>query len=46
MNIHQCTVFMHDGTACHCSKADKQILAGNSLATLERLGNNPDLNLH
>ena len=44
MNIYQRKVFMHDGTACHCSKAVKQSLSEKSLATLDRLGNSPDLN--
>ena len=44
MNIYQCTVFMHDGAACHCSKAVKQLLAEKSLATLDRLENTPYLN--
>ena len=44
MNIQQCTVFMHDGAACRCSKSAKQLLAEKSLATLDRLGNRPDLN--
>ena len=26
MNINKCTVFMHDGVACHCLKTVKQIL--------------------
>ena len=43
MNIHLCTVFKHDGAACHCSKAVKQLLVEKSLATLDRLGNSPDL---
>ena len=35
MIIHQCTVFMHDGAPCHCSKAVKHFLAENSLAILD-----------
>ena len=44
MNTHQCIVFVRDGAPCHHSKALKQFLAENSLATLDWPGNSPDLN--
>ena len=44
MNIHQCTVFMHDGAPCHRSKIVKQFLSEKNVATLGWPGNSPDLN--
>ena len=34
---------MHDGAPCPCSKAVKQLIAENRLATLDWSGNSPDL---
>ena len=45
LNIHQETVFMHDGAPCHRFKAVKQSLAKKRLATLDSSANSPGLNI-
>ena len=44
MNIHRCTVFMHDGAPCHRLKVVKQFLFEKGVATLGWPENNLDLN--
>lgn len=44
MDIHNCTVFMHDGAPCHRSKTVTQFLKSKKIQTLDWPGNSPDLN--
>ena len=44
MNIHKCTIFMHDGAPCHRSKTVTQFLESKKIQTLDWPGNSPDMN--
>ena len=44
MSVHNCTIFMQDGTPCHCSKIVTDFFKPNKITLLEWPGNSPDLN--
>ena len=44
MQIHNCTIFMHDGAPCHKSKVVQQFLNSQHINVLDWPGNSPDLN--
>ena len=44
LQVHNCQIFMQDGTPCHCSKVTKNFLNSNNVNLLEWPGNSPDLN--
>jgi len=44
MEVHRCTIFMHDGAPCHRSKIVTDYLASQNIQVLEWPGNSPDLN--
>ena len=44
MEIHNCTVFMQDGTPCHRSKVVSEFLRQQRIKVLDWPGNSPDLN--
>ena len=43
MDIHTCTIFMHDGSSCHRFKVATDFPKKNKIAVLEWHGNCPDL---
>ena len=44
MDIHKCTIFMHDGAPCHRSKTVTQFLESKKIQTLDWPGNSTDMN--
>lgn len=44
MDIHGCTIFMHDGAPCHRAKKVTEFIKSPSFTILEWPGNSPDLN--
>ena len=44
MEIHHCTIFMHDGAPCHKSRLEQQFLDSQHIKVLDWPGNSPDLN--
>ena len=44
MQVHRCSVFMHDGAPCHRSRTVKDYLTAERIKVFDWLGNNPDLN--
>lgn len=34
MNVHRCSILMHDGVSCHMSKADKDYLPTKKIQAL------------
>ena len=44
LQVHNCQIFMQDGTPCHRSKVAKNFLDSNNIDLLEWPGDSPDLN--
>ena len=44
MEIHNCTIFMHDGAPCHKIRLVQQFLDSQPIKVPDWLGNSPDLN--
>ena len=44
MNIHACSIFMHDGAPCHRAKIVSEFLNNKKIGILDWPGNSPDLN--
>ena len=44
MEIHNCTIFMHDGAPCHKSKLVQQFLDSQHIKMLDCPKSSPDLN--
>ena len=44
MEIHNCTIFMHDGDPCHKSRLAHQFLNSQHIKVLDWPGNSSDLN--
>ena len=43
MEIHNCTIFMHDGAPCHKSRLVQHFLHSQHIKMLDWPGNSPDL---
>ena len=44
LQVHNCQIFMQDGTPCHHSKVAKNFLDSNNINLLKWPGNSPNLN--
>ena len=43
-NVHDCSIFMHDGAPCHRAKIVSEFLKNIKIGIFDWPGNSPDLN--